>query len=392
MFVTLKVFKLIGLSNDGRRHGRGTFLLSRIIAQKCVWIKRLQSSNGVFKQAFQTDEQDWDNPATFLTPYPATNSTDFVDCCIRAWTENLKLLELDKHGLLWQHLIPETQKVVKLKCPTLTIFQSLYDDTPGLNFLQSIRINRELQALMAKFSIYWLIQQHAVRKARFKHLLPIPWNKQNAGIWEKKEIKLAVKYGPRRLINLNSQQELYWLSVDQILPRPHQFCNRIDAEAMAEMDWEIVDSLKLFSISSMQAYIWRSTHGKLFAKSYLFRFNYVVDAMCDLCNYSKQIISHIYTKCPPIPYLFDHFNYEYKVSPAISDGEKEIGVDTNYPRTKLLLKRLSICQKYLYDCIHAGCHPKWEEVLSRIDQVYVLEYAAADKHGTIHKVLQEWEL
>jgi hypothetical protein len=27
MFVTLKVFKLIGPSNDGRRHGRGTYLL-----------------------------------------------------------------------------------------------------------------------------------------------------------------------------------------------------------------------------------------------------------------------------------------------------------------------------------------------------------------------------
>jgi hypothetical protein len=28
MFVTLKVFKLIGPSNDGRRHGRGTYLLN----------------------------------------------------------------------------------------------------------------------------------------------------------------------------------------------------------------------------------------------------------------------------------------------------------------------------------------------------------------------------
>jgi hypothetical protein len=27
MFVTLKVFKLIGPSNDGQRHGRGTYLL-----------------------------------------------------------------------------------------------------------------------------------------------------------------------------------------------------------------------------------------------------------------------------------------------------------------------------------------------------------------------------
>jgi hypothetical protein len=28
MFVPLKVFKLIGPSNDGRRHGRGTYLLA----------------------------------------------------------------------------------------------------------------------------------------------------------------------------------------------------------------------------------------------------------------------------------------------------------------------------------------------------------------------------
>jgi hypothetical protein len=365
---------------------------SRLVAQKCIWIKRLQSGNGVFKQAFRTDEQDWDNPATFLTPYPATDSTDFVDCCIRAWTENLKLLELDKHGLLWPHLIPETQKIVKLKCPTLTIFQSMYEDTPGLNFLQCIRINRETHALTSKSSTYWLTQRHAVRKARFKHLLPIPWNSQNAEIWKQKETKLAAKYGARRLIDFNSQRELYWLSVDQILPRPHPFRNRIDAEATAGMDWEIVDSLKLFSISSMQAFNWRSTHGKLYAKSDLFRFNYVIDAMCDFCNHPKQNISHIYTKCPPIQYLFDCFNHEYKVSPALSDTEKEIGVDTNHPRTKLLLKRLSICRKYLYDCIHAGCHPKWDEVLNRIDQVYVLEYAVADKHGTIHKVLREWEL
>jgi hypothetical protein len=30
MFVTLKVFKLIGPSNDGQRHGRGTYLFYKI--------------------------------------------------------------------------------------------------------------------------------------------------------------------------------------------------------------------------------------------------------------------------------------------------------------------------------------------------------------------------
>jgi hypothetical protein len=93
----------------------------------------------------------------------------------------------------------------------------------------------------------------------------------------------------------------------------------------------------------------------------------------DLCKFGKSastIYSYIKFRCPSIQYLFDCFNHEYKVSPALSDTEKEIGVDdTNHPRTKLLLKRLFICRKYLYDCIHAGCHPKWDEVLNRIDQV-----------------------
>jgi hypothetical protein len=36
MFVTLKVFKLIGPSNDGRRHGRGTYLLLNEASYKRV--------------------------------------------------------------------------------------------------------------------------------------------------------------------------------------------------------------------------------------------------------------------------------------------------------------------------------------------------------------------
>jgi hypothetical protein len=31
MFVTLKVFKLIGPSNDGRRYGRGTYLFVNVV-------------------------------------------------------------------------------------------------------------------------------------------------------------------------------------------------------------------------------------------------------------------------------------------------------------------------------------------------------------------------
>jgi hypothetical protein len=36
MFVTLKVFKLIGPSNDSRRHGRGTYLFLDIPLSNCL--------------------------------------------------------------------------------------------------------------------------------------------------------------------------------------------------------------------------------------------------------------------------------------------------------------------------------------------------------------------
>jgi hypothetical protein len=36
--------------------------------------------------------------------------------------------------------------------------------------------------------------------------------------------------------------------------------------------------------------------------------------------------------------------------------------------------------------------PQWDAVLHRIDHAYVLEYAIADTHGCVSKVLREWEL
>jgi hypothetical protein len=44
MFVTLKVFKLIGPSNDGRRHGRGTYLFCTVCSDCMVLLLSLPES------------------------------------------------------------------------------------------------------------------------------------------------------------------------------------------------------------------------------------------------------------------------------------------------------------------------------------------------------------
>jgi hypothetical protein len=87
---------------------------SRLIAQKCTWITRLQSGKEIFRQAFCNDTVDWDIPASFSTPFPkSSGSNDYVDSCIAAWTDSLRLLQFDMNCLIWPLLPPDTQKKVK---------------------------------------------------------------------------------------------------------------------------------------------------------------------------------------------------------------------------------------------------------------------------------------
>jgi hypothetical protein len=142
----------------------------------------------------------------------------------------------------------------------------------------------------------------------------------------------------------------------------------------------------------MQAFMWRSTHGKLYGQSDLFRFKYVTDPDCNFCGHQKQNIVRVFTSCPCIQGLFAIFARHYKLQNPLTYAEMEVGMDTNLDQKKITLKRLNILRRYVYSCVHAKVMPRWEEVLHQIDQAYVLEYAMADKAGVVQKVLQEWEL
>jgi hypothetical protein len=169
----------------------------------------------------------------------------------------------------------------------------------------------------------------------------------------------------KHLKDFTSQREYYWLSVDQILPKPGPFRQRLDLD----LDWKRVDNLKLFASSSMQAFMWRSTHGKLYGQSELFRFNYVMEPDCHFCGHQKQNIVHVFTKCPRIQGPFANFRRHYNLEDPLTPVEMEVGMDTDKDRKKILLKRLNILRKYIYSCIHAKAMPKGEEVLYQIDHV-----------------------
>jgi hypothetical protein len=111
---------------------------SRLIAQRCNWISRLQSGQGIFRQVFLKDGMDWDTAATFATPFPQTDGSDFVDSCMDAWTDSLRLLKLDLTSLVWPLLSAElkAQTKSKFRCPGATCIDALAKSLPGLNFLE----------------------------------------------------------------------------------------------------------------------------------------------------------------------------------------------------------------------------------------------------------------
>jgi hypothetical protein len=224
-----------------------------------------------------------------------------------------------------------------------------------------------------------------LRAARFKDVNPLPTTAENINAWKDKNSALKLKYGAKQLRCLN-QRQMYWLSVDQILPRPSPFRARYD------IDWTWVDSQKLFTESYMQAFLWRSTHGKLYGRSDLYRFGYTQDETCDNCNHPRQTTEHLFLQCPPVLSLITQFEEHLGLSVKLTETEKRIGLDNNSDRAHIINKKINVLRKCIYDAAHARVIPRWEQVVKNIDRLYVLEYAIGEKSGRVHKVLKEWDL
>jgi hypothetical protein len=71
--------------------------------------------------------------------------------------------------------------------------------------------------------------------------------------------------------------------------------------------------------------------------------------------------------------------------------EKLIRFHTNCERARLQLKRLNILRKCICDAVHAEATLRWEDVLKCVDKTYIIEYAIADRKGTIQKDVKKWE-
>ena len=152
-----------------------------------------------------------------------------------------------------------------------------------------------------------------------------------------------------------------------------------------------MDKLKVSTYSRMQAFYWRSTHGKLFANKHFHAMGIKQSSKCSYCEEESQSLGHLFLKCSQIQQLFACFERQFKLDRKLSDLEKMIGVDPTISRPKLILKKLSILRRMIYQCNHKDEKPRWGQFMELIEKIYTYEYAIADSNGKVFQHLKHWD-
>ena len=114
-------------------------------------------------------------------------------------------------------------------------------------------------------------------------------------------------------------------------------------------------------------------------------------ASCGYCEEESQSLGHLFLKCRSIQQLFACFEKQFKLAEKLSELEKLIGVDPTKNRPKLIMKKLSILRRMIYQSNHKDEKPRWGKFLDLQEKIYTYEYAIADRNGKILQHLKHWE-
>jgi hypothetical protein len=79
------------------------------------------------------------------------------------------------------------------------------------------------------------------------------------------------------------------------------------------------------------------------------------------------------------------------LSEKLSDLEKLIGMDPLIERSLIMIKRLNILREQLYDFNHQDIKLRWEMFLNQVDEIYIIEYAIADRSDKLPLYLKIWD-
>jgi hypothetical protein len=198
-------------------------------------------------------------------------------------------------------------------------------------------------------------------------------------------LEIRDSYCNKRVLDKLSQRQLYWLNIAYVVPKSHLFRCKYD------IDWKKFDWIKISNYSKQQAFGWRSTHGKLYRNKEFFRCGVKQSGKCGYCDNPRQSVEHLYTECTYSQHLFACFERKFKLNEKLSELEKLIGMDPLMERSLIMIKRLNILRKQLYDFNHQDIKLRWEMFLNQVDEIYIIEYAIADRSNKLPLHLKIWD-
>jgi hypothetical protein len=145
--------------------------------------------------------------------------------------------------------------LVRKKSPDLTIEDAKYYGWEGCNFLDKAALTEKAAKVYRSLDSEWAKQREAVRKKICQNLNCDQWTNVNPSHGQEEQAAASqAKYGEKKLTDLQSQKELYWLLTDQIIPSRHNFCAKITKEY--EQDWK-----KSISQSYRYRPVWSPSNG-----------------------------------------------------------------------------------------------------------------------------------
>ena len=151
-----------------------------------------------------------------------------------------------------------------------------------------------------------------------------------------------------------------------------------------------IDQTKLFISTKFQSFYWRSTHGLIYSNRDYKRFGVKDSEHCH-CG-EIQSLQHLMVECQRSNRLFANFQVQYKLQHPLTPTEKLMGIDPTTIRTKAVLKKLAILRNAIIMCNYRDEVLRWEIFLHKVEQVYLHEFAVANKNEKLPNHFKSWDM
>ena len=375
---------------------------ARCASAMALWIVKANSSKKPWADLVAETGIDWKSQSALVTIRSNHGVEGFMGKCVDEYYKTVSLLpRTSEEAFLWPYMQqPAVSNMLRKKSPNLTLEQAKLELPNNLNFLEKSQIQRGLVQAEKNLKKQCDYMAFESRQSIQKNLKCIKWPKpkydskgelREIGMGRLKTHQdwLRQKRTDQDFGYLNSLRSIYKLQIDNIVPPPHPFRNKVDAE-YGPLNWDLIDKQRFSTYTKAQAFQWRSTHGKLYANKHFKAMGVKESAKCSFCEEESQTLKHMFIECKVTKNLFACFERKY-TKEAVSSLEKLIGFDPEIIRTKLEMKKLGILRQMIYSSNHKGETPRWESFIDQVEKVYTYEYSIADRNGRVLQHLKIWE-